>query len=289
MRIRLKKRENLWALTLALPFVAGFITFYIIPFFISVYQCFFRSNGTEIEFQGISNFVRLFTNEAFLLAAKNTLTFDMLCIPLIMVISFFIAYLLSKKLVGSNLFRSTVVVPLVLPVSSLIIVWQLFFTDAGYVNSFLTWLNIDPVEFMKTDAFFPVLCALYIWKNVGYNVILFAAGLAAIPDEYREAAAIDGAGSWQLFRKITFPCLMPTTIIVLIMSIINSFKVFREAYLLAGSYPPLSTYMLQHYMNNNFYKLNYQNLSTAAFIVFTIILVVVYSIYRIERRISRDF
>src|SRR5690606_13663667 len=125
--------------------------------------------------------------------------------------------------------------------------------------------GIEPVNWLRSGWSTGVVALVYVWKNCGYNMVLFLAGLGNIPKEYYEAAYIDGAGPFTCLIKITLPYMVPTSFFVLIISIINSFKVFREVYLLAGKYPYQDIYLLQHFMNNNFFNLSYQKLTTAAF------------------------
>ena len=139
-------------------------------------------------------------------------------------------------------------------------------------------------DWIQSEYAFPILVGLYIWKNCGYDLILFLAGLAAIPKEYREAAASEGASYWQTVRYITLPLLMPTFFFILIVSIINSFKSFREAYLLGGANPHESIYMLQHFMNNNFQNINYPRLSTAALLIFVVIFLLVLLLFWVKRK-----
>ena len=127
---------------------------------------------------------------------------------------------------------------------------------------------------------------LYLWKNTGYNMVLFLAGLQNIPQEYYESSEIDGAGGWRKFIHITMVYLTPAAFFIFVISIINSFKVFRETYLISGAYPHDSIYMLQHYMNNMFASLDYQKLTSAAFIMAVFIYVLVLSLYKFERKIS---
>jgi multiple sugar transport system permease protein len=140
---------------------------------------------------------------------------------------------------------------------------------------------------MKTDWARVTVVIVYLWKNIGYSMVLFLAGLQNIPVEYYEAARIDGASIWKQFTAITLVYLTPTAFFVFIMSIINSFKVFREAYLISGDYPHSSIYMLQHYMNNMFAGLDYQKLTSAAFIMSVFIVLLVLILFIIERRINR--
>ena len=144
-----------------------------------------------------------------------------------------------------------------------------------------------PVDWIGSKAAFGVLVFAYLWKNFGYDMVLWLSGLSAINPALYEAAQIDGAGSLQRFVRITLPNLMPTLFTITVLSLLNSFKVFREAYLIAGGYPDDSIYLLQHFMNNNFQNLNYQKISAAAVSIVAALLVpavVGYVLYLIVRR-----
>jgi multiple sugar transport system permease protein len=129
---------------------------------------------------------------------------------------------------------------------------------------------------------------LYLWKNIGYNIVLFLVGLNNIPKVYSEVYALEGASWRSIFRNVTLVYLSPTTFFVIIISIINSFKIFRESYLLTGRYPDDSLYMLQYYLNNVFAKLDYQKLSTAAILIFGFICVLILIFYGIEREVAKN-
>lgn len=132
----------------------------------------------------------------------------------------------------------------------MVLLWQLLFHDSGLVNHLLTTCGGHAISFMNSPAAFWVLVGTYLWKNVGYDMILWLAGLDSIPESLYEAARVDGAGTWKSFWQITVPSLLPTFGLVGVISLLNSFKVFREAYLVAGSYPHESMYLLQHLFNN---------------------------------------
>ena len=272
-----------------MPSLAGFLLFFIVPFLISVYYCFFKRTGDTTVFLGLSNFKAMFGNAAFRLAAKNTLVFNGAAIVLLVVLALLLALFVFKQIKGIGFFRSVFIYPLVLPTASLILVWQLLFDNNGYVNVLIEKLGGQGFDWLGSTMIFWVVLLMFVWKNLGYCLVLFLAGLNNIPVEHYEAAAIDGANGRQRFFRITLPALLPSAVIVVIMAMANSFKVFKEAYLLAGLYPPESIYLLQHYMNNNFFKLNYQNLSTAAFLVFAVILVLLFALLRFQRRVSEDF
>ncbi|HEX7755262.1 MAG TPA: sugar ABC transporter permease [Niabella sp.] len=268
------------------PSLVGFAFFYLLPFVAGFYYSLVDSpsNGT---FVGIHNYAALLKNPSFLLALSNTAKFTVICVPLNMALSLGAALLLNRKIRGRNLFRTIFITPLVIPVASVVLVWQSFFDLNGVLNSLIHALGYQPVDWLKTDWSRVVILVVYLWKNIGYCMILFLAGLQDIPVEYYEAARMDGAGRFQEFFRITLVYLTPTTFFVFVISIINSFKVFRETYLIAGDYPQNNIYMLQHYMNNMFLALDYQKLTSAAFIMAAFIVAVVFLLFRVERKISK--
>ena len=267
IHMKLKTKQSIAGFTFALPSLSGFALFFAIPFVISLYYCFTEGVGGA-KFVGLKNFNDLLHSGSFLLAAKNTLIFNVISVPLIMALSLAFAILLNRQIKGLSFFRSSFILPMVIPAASVILVWNIIFSQYGVLNNLLSNFGISgDVDWIRSDWSMWILVLLYVWKNCGYNVILLLAGLNNIPKEYYEAAHIDGARSIDCFLKITVPFLIPTGFFVFMISIVNSFKVFREAYLLAGSYPSLKIYMLQHFMNNNFMNLSYQRLTTAAFLM----------------------
>ena len=172
---------------------------------------------------------------------------------------------------------------MVVPVASIVMVIQVFFATRGIVNTSLSTLSLPIVEWLDGSAAFWVLVGLYIWKNCGYNVILMLAGLNMIPSELYQSADIEGAGYWQKFCFITMPLIWPSLFFVFVMSVINSFKTYREAFLLGGKHPHESIYMLQHFLNNNFENLNYQRLSVAAILLFSFIFALVAVFYAVQK------
>ncbi len=281
-----KKNDNSLTVFFLAPSIIGFAVFYIIPFFGGFYYSLVDSpfNG---EFVGLRNYITLLGNPSFIKAVKNTALFTCLSVPLNMMLSLGLAILLNQKLYGKSILRTLFIAPLVVPVASVVLVWQSMFDINGALNGFITALGQNPTDWMKTDWARVTVVIVYLWKNIGYSMVLFLAGLQNIPAEYYEAARIDGAGVWKQFTAITLVYLTPTAFFVFIMSIINSFKVFREAYMISGEYPHSSIYMLQHYMNNMFAGLDYQKLTAAAFIMALFIVLLVLSLFIVERRINK--
>ncbi|MCL2372659.1 MAG: sugar ABC transporter permease [Defluviitaleaceae bacterium] len=272
--VRKKRRgEGFTALAFLAPSFVGMCAFFLIPFADTVRRSFFDVRG--VNFIGLESYVSVVNNGAFRLAARNTAMFVAICIPLLLVISLGVAILLRSIRPYGKLFKTTFLLPLAVPVASIVLLWQVVFNENGLANTVLTTFGLEPVNFMGTGAAFWVLVFTYLWKNTGYNMILWLAGLDSISDTLYEAAHVDGASKLQSFRYVTLPCLLPTVGIVSILSLLNSFRVFREAYLVAGSHPHDSMYLLQHLFNNWFQNLDVSRLSAAATMMAVMLLVII--------------
>ncbi len=279
----ISKKESLTGVLFASPFLIGFIVFFIAPFIVSIFYTFTFGTG-GISFVGFNNYIEVFQSSAFKLASYNTLRFIGIGVPLIMIMATIFSLMLQNKFGGVSFFRSVFLYPLVIPIASTVMVFQIIFSNSGIINTIYEWLGIPMQSFINSDKAFYVLILLYIWKNCGYNIVLLLAGLNSIPHDFYEVAEIEGATKWQCFRKITMPIMMPNFFFVFVISIINSFKSFREAFLLSGTMPHKSIYMMQHFMNNNFSNLNYQRLSVAALLVFIVIFAFVYVLFRLRKK-----
>ena len=263
------KRNDKVGWLFVLPELCGVLVFYLIPFVDVVRRSFARTMG---GFCGLDNYRQVLGNPAFRLAAGNTVRFVAVCLPLLLALSLGIAVLLRKLVRGSGICKSMYLLPLAIPAASVVLLWRLVFHRQGLLNAFLALLHLDGVDWMNTGAAFGVLVFTYIWKNLGYDVILWTAGLAAIPAEIYEAARVDGAGEWTCFCRITLPNLRPAAFTIVVLSVLNSFKVFREAYLVAGSYPQERIYLLQHVFNNWFQELSVDKMSAGSVLLAFVIL-----------------
>lgn len=284
--MKLYKKRELYGFLLVLPFLIGFMLFYIIPFFISVAYTFTSGIG-GLKFVGFDNYIEVVESYAFKLAAGNTFKFIGLGVPSIMICSLVIALAIHHCVGNTSFFRASFLYPMVVPIGSTVMFFQIFLAEKGVLNDIYTKLGL-PVRnwLMSSDAFW-VLLVLYIWKNCGYNIILFLTGLNTIPADYKEEANLEGCSTMRYFWYIESPLLIPSYLFVFVMSVINAFKCYREAYLLSGQYPDKSIYMLQHFMNNNFETLNYQRLSVAAIIIFAVIFLVVGVMFFLKARAER--
>lgn len=248
--------------------------FWLFPYMDVIRRSFFGAvNGV---FVGFMNYQMIFSNQAFLLAGKNTLRFFGICIPLLVVLSLTTAVLLNG--LGKNqkqLMKTAFLLPMAIPVASVAILWKVLFNGQGILNHFLEMLSLKSIDWLNTKATFWVLVISYIWRNLGYDIVLWLAGLSTIPESFYEAAKVDGAGAWKCFTRITCPNLLPSLFTIVVLSLLNGFKVFREAYLVAGDYPQENMYLLQHLFNNWYRDLALDKMAAAAVVTGITIMVLV--------------
>ncbi len=269
------------------PSLAGVLLFFILPFFVVIFYA-FVDNPINRDFVGVDNFVRLFQNSAFRTAVKNTLSFSLISVPAAVVLSLLLAILLCEKLPGVSLFRSLFITPQMVPVASVVLIWQVIFHFNGSLNEILALFGAQPIDWLKSEYSQVIAVMLYLWKNIGYNMILFMAALSNIPVDILEVATLEGCGAWRKFWHIKLRYLSSSILFVAILSLINSFKVFREVYLLTGDYPFDSLYLLQHFMNNTFRSLDYQKLSSAALVMCVVMVLIIGVLFYVDRRIGGD-
>ncbi|GAA6446068.1 MULTISPECIES: carbohydrate ABC transporter permease [Hungatella] len=252
-----------------LPSLAGTAVFVLLPYVDVVRRSFFEAAGGR--FVAMQNYVTVVGNSAFRLASFNTLRFLVICVPLLVLVSLFCSMLIAGLKEEGTVFKTSLLVPLAIPVASIVLLWKLFFHPQGMVNQITALFGMAGIDWINGDTAFGVLVFTYVWKNLGYDVVLWVAGLAAISDELYEAARVDGAGILARFLYVTLPGLSKTAFLVVSLSVFNSFKVFREAYLIAGEYPHESIYMLQHLFNHWFVTLDIQKMSAASVLLLLVV------------------
>lgn len=258
------------AILFLLPSLLGTAAFMLVPFAETVRRSFCDALGKKVV--GLANYQSVLENTAFQLAARNTVRFLCTCVPILLLCSLFLALgvqAVAKQRNGRDtrrgkVFRTSFLLPMAIPVASIVILWKVLFAQNGLVNGLICSLGGHAVDFMGTEAAFWVLVFTYVWKNAGYDMILWLAGLDGISTDLYEAASVDGANAWQKFFYITLPNLLPTLTLVSVLSLLNSFKAFREAFLVGGNYPHESMYLLQHLFNNWFLSLDLPRLTAAA-------------------------
>ena len=276
------KKESWIPWVLLAPSLTGVGIFILIPFADVVRRSFFNAVGSE--FVGLENYRGVLENEAFRLAAGNTVRFLIVCLPLLLGSSLFFGILLLNTGRKSGILKSGFLLPMAVPAGSVVLFWQLFFDQGGILNEALQKFGVHGPDYMNTPKAFGVLVVVYIWKNLGYDMILWLSGLRGIPDSLYEAARMDGADGLKCFWHITCPLLIPTAFLTGILSLVNAFKVFREAYMIAGNYPHDSIYMLQHLFNNWFLKLDMQKMTAAAVMLAFILGLILIGSQKIEEK-----
>ncbi len=270
-----------------IPSLIGVLIFFLIPFGVVVYYS-VLDNPILSNFVGLENFKKLFQNTAFLRAAKNTGIFTAIAVPLSVVLSLAMAFGLNSRIPGKSWIRSCFLCPLMVPIASVVLVWQVIFHYHGTLNQIIALFGAEPVDWLKTEWSYTVLTVMFLWKTLGYNMILFMSAIAGIPGDLLEVAELEGASELYQFWHIKLRYLSPTILFVTILSIISSFKMFREVYLLTGDYPYESMYLLQHFMNNTFKSLDYQKLSSAAVLLALVMVIIIGILYLIERKYGED-
>lgn len=262
------------------PSLCGVVLFVLAPFVETVRRS--LSDAPGKVYVGLANYRAVLQNAAFRLAVKNTARFVGACLPLLLALSLALALTFRAKALPERarlFYKTTFLLPMAIPVASIVLLWRVLFAQNGLVNA---WLGTD-IDFMGTDAAFWVLIGTYLWKNIGYDSILWSSGLDAIPVSLYEAAAVDGAGVWRQFTAVTLPGLRPTLLVTAVLSLLNTFKVFREAYLVAGAYPHDSIYLLQHLFNNWFLALDLPRLAAAAVLLAAVLLGFILVLLRLWR------
>lgn len=280
------KRKVKSALFLS-PSLLGVCVFFILPFLVVIYYA-FVDNPINHAFVFFDNFKRVLQQNAFREASINTAKFSAVAVPLSVVLSMLLAMLLEGKVFGKSQFRTFFLSPMMVPVASIVLIWQVIFHYNGALNGFLGNFGIDPVDWLKSDYNQVVVVILFLWKNLGYNMILFMAAFANIPKELLEVTSLDSSSAWVQFWHIKLRYLSPTILFVTILSLINSFKIFREVYLLTGNIPYGSLYMLQNFMNNTFESMDYQKLSSAALLMGVVMTLIIGFLFVAENKYGED-
>lgn len=265
----IKMKRNKARIYFLAPSFLGVLLFALLPFG-DVVRRSFRTAVTK-EAAGMQNYKTIFANSAFLLAVKNTFRFTLVCIPLMVALGLAIALAIGG-IRHVQAVKSLYLFPLAMPTATVAVVWKMIFYEKGFFNKYLeqlcTWIGMGEgagtADYIGSGAAFYVLAGTYIWKNLGYTVILWLAGIMGLNGDMLEAAEVDGAGKLQRFWYVLLPNLKGSLYIIVVISFLNSFKIYREAYLVAGAYPHDSIYMLQHLFNNWFVNLDLDKMAAAA-------------------------
>jgi multiple sugar transport system permease protein len=294
------KRENkIFGIYAAYFFLAPAVSAIFIFFFIPVIAAFIisftdfdiyaLSSLSNTRFIGFENYIKLFNDPLFWTALKNTFYYVIGAGPVSVAISLGAAILLNSKLIRfKGIFRMTYFIPVVTTLVAVAIVWRfIYHPKFGMLNYVLGFFGINPVDWLgDPNLAMPAIILMSVWKNFGYNMIIFIAGLQNIPDELYEAAMIEGANAWQRFRKITLPMLVPTTVFVSIITMIGFFQLFAEPYVMTQGGPLNSTLSIVGYMyQEGFRWWNMGYSASLAFVLFIIIFIATLFQLRIQKNV----
>lgn len=255
-----------------LPSLLGLVVFYFIPFIKIVSQVF--TNYATKDFIGFDNLVLVVKNESFQIALRNTAIFMIISIPLLLISALMFSKLLYQFQEKIDRLKIIYIIPLVIPAVSVGFFWQILFSKYGMLNMIF---HLE-IEWLNSLASIFVLIFIFIWKNLGYMTILFLAGILNIPNIYIEAAQVDGADDKVIFKEIILPNLKKTFFVVILLSLVNSFKIYRDVYAIFGDYPNKSVYVLQNVFNNWFRDFGIDKLSAGSFLYLIAIIALIYPI-----------
>jgi ABC-type sugar transport system permease subunit len=260
------------------PAMLIFFVFTLLPVAIALYLSFTNYDVfTRMDWIGTLNYQDVFEDEFFWRALENTVKYTAGTIPLSMAIGLGLAMLLNQKLRGLGIYRTVYYVPVVTSMVAVAMIWiQLFDPLYGVISSGLESIGIRGIDWLgDPNLALPSIIAVSVWKVIGWNMLIYLAGLQGIPDYLKEAASIDGANRWQTFWKITLPLLAPTTFFIFVTSLIGAFQVFDQVYVMTGGGPANATTTLVHQIYNAAFKaLDMGYAAAMSFVLFGIILVV---------------
>jgi multiple sugar transport system permease protein len=282
-----ERRQAVTGYLFIAPAMVIFGVFTLLPVAIALYLSFTDYDVfTRMNWIGLANYQDVFDDELFWQALWNTLTYTVWSIPLAMAIGLGLALLLNQKLRGLGIYRTIYYVPVVTSMVAVAMIWvQLFDPLYGVLSNGLEAIGIKGIDWLGDPRLaMPSVIAVSVWKVIGWNMLIYLAGLQGIPEYLKEAAAIDGANRWQSFWKITLPLLQPTTFFILVTSLIGAFQVFDVVYVMTGGGPASATTTLVHQIYNAAFKaLDMGYAAAMSFVLFGIILVVSLFSYRAMR------
>ncbi len=287
-RRRARRESNAIAYLFILPQVIGFMVFGLLPLIANLVLVFFDWDIlTPPRYLGLNNFVRLVNDPIFWRALLNTVWYSVQYVVPCLIISLALAVLLNQRIRGMGFFRSAYYLPVVTSYVIAAVIWEwMFDANIGLLNQWLGMIGIEPVRWLLDERMaLTSLVVMAIWKNAGYSVLIYLAALQNIPQEYQEAARIDGASGWQTFYHITRPLLQPTTFLVAVMLTIWSFQSFAQPYLMTNGGPNRATTTLVYYLYQQgfqFYDFGY------AALIATAMTLLVFSVTIVQRRLMPE-
>ena len=273
----LLRSERRWALVFLTPSIIGFLAFTALPVVASLGLSFVKWNLIHTpEFVGLGNYQRALHDPMFWRVLKNTVVYTVGTVPTSMVLSLALALALNQKIRGVTLFRGLYYLPVVAPMVAVTMVWRwLYNSNFGMINYVLSLVNVSAVPWLTSTRWaMPSVIIMSVWKGLGSGMVLYLAGLQGIPQHLYDAAAVDGANAWQRFRHVTLPMLATTTFFVMVTSIISSFQVFGQVFVLTRGGPANATATIVYYIfQNAFQSFRMGYASALSWLLFAVIFV----------------
>ncbi len=296
-RMARERKRAMVAYSFIAPNFLGFAIFTLGPIILAFVMAFTEWDGSNpMKFVGIKNFTELFKNDRFTASLENTLKYSLFTVPLTLVCALALAILLNQKIKGRTFFRTVTFFPYVASLVAVAAVWNMLFTPGkgGLMNQLLmNVFHVAPLKWAASPNTVMLTIILFsIWKNMGYYMVIYLAGLQGISEDLYEAASLDGANSWQKFLYVTLPQLKPTTFFVSVMLTISCFKIYDIVYMLAGGSNGVvnkSAIVLVFYIYEEAFR-NWKlgSASAAALILFAIVLVITLIQFRGEKNYAND-
>ena len=274
----MNKSRRYWGFAFVAPQVIGLVLFSLIPLFQAFYISFTKWDGMQAvkEWVGLENYTYQFQNPDFWKSLINTLKYTVIFVPLDIILALLIAVAL-KNIAGKSAYRLFYFMPVVTGSVSVGVIWTwLLNADTGLINMLLKMIGGPQIKWLTDPGLVLISIALVsVWWNVGYNMVIFLAGLQNIPQNYYEAAAIDGAGKLQQFRHITLPMISPSVFFTMITTLISSFQVFDQAFVMTKGGPAKASLTFVFYIYEDaFKKFTMGRASASAMVLFVVILAI---------------
>jgi multiple sugar transport system permease protein len=284
---RLRRNGSGTALLFIAPYLLLFLIFRIGPTVAGMLLSFGEYQLTgAVRGVGLANFQRLFEDDLFWNALRVTAVYTAIAVPLTLVVSLVMAQLCARSIRGIRVYRALFFLPVITSLVTTSVIWQWMYAEQGPLNWILDLVGVGPVPWLSSgNVVLPALSLLSVWTRFGYDMLILLAGLLAIPEEYHEAADVDGASAWQKYWHITLPQLKPALFFVVVLEIVQSFQVFDVIYVMTGGGPERSSYSLVFFIyDQGFHYFDFGYASAAGVILFAITLVVSIG----QRRLFRE-
>lgn len=277
-KLGMRQQQWLWAYLFLLPWIIGFLVFTAGPMITSLWLSFHKGDFVRVEYVGLENYRRLFTEDPlFWKSLKVTILYAVIAVPLGIAGSLGLAMLLNTKVKGIPLFRTLFYLPSLVPAVATAVLWQwLFNTDNGLLNQILGFFGFIGPQWLQDEKWtLPGFIIMSLWGIGGGRMVIFLAGLQGIPESYKEAAMLDGAGPKMIFRHVTLPLLSPVVFFNVVLGIIGTFQYFTQAYVMTGGGPNNASLFYALYLfRNAFEYFKIGKASAMAWVLFAVLLII---------------